>query len=76
MSVLAKTCHQHTSPIPTVTAKEQLLQELEQISDFLIQEVLGFLYFLELKHPTASNAPQDVTNALHHLQHLGDIGRR
>ncbi|WP_008310142.1 hypothetical protein [Leptolyngbya sp. PCC 6406] len=59
-----------------MTAKEQLLQELEQTPDFLIQEVLDFLCFLKLKHPTVPNAPLGVTNALRHLQHLGDIGRR
>ncbi|KAM3101061.1 hypothetical protein ACKFKF_09615 [Phormidesmis sp. 146-12] len=31
------------------TAKEQLIQELEQIPDFVVQEVLDFLLFVKLR---------------------------
>lgn len=59
-----------------MNAKARLLQELEQTPDVLIQEVLDFLCFLKLKHPIVPSAPSSVSFALHHLQFLGDIGRR
>lgn len=59
-----------------MNAKEQPLQELEQTPDILIQQVLDFLCFLKLKHPTSPNALSSMDVALHHLQRLSDIGNR
>ena len=33
-----------------MTSKERLVQELEQIPDFLVEEVLDFARFLKSKH--------------------------
>ncbi|HEY9641631.1 MAG TPA: DUF2281 domain-containing protein [Coleofasciculaceae cyanobacterium] len=33
-----------------MTSKEQLIQEIEQIPDFLVAEVLDFARFLKSKH--------------------------
>ncbi len=57
-----------------MNAKEQLLQELEQIPDVLIQQVLDFLCFLKLRHPIVPGSPPSTNVALHHLQCLSDIG--
>ncbi|NJN22388.1 MAG: hypothetical protein HC812_15885 [Leptolyngbya sp. RL_3_1] len=59
-----------------MNAKARLLQELEQTPDALIEAVLDFLCFFKLKYPIDPSTPPSVSFALHHLQFLGDIGRR
>jgi len=47
-----------------MTPKDQLIQELDGVSEPLVVEVLDFLRFLKAKHPEDSAAVQTARNAL------------
>jgi hypothetical protein len=42
-----------------MTAREQLLQELNQVSDELVEEVLDFLLFAKSRRAAASTLDED-----------------
>lgn len=45
----------------TMTAREQLLEEIEQAPDFLVEEVLNFLLFIKARR--ALKEPQSINQS-------------
>ncbi|MFS0514156.1 hypothetical protein ACEYW6_05435 [Nostoc sp. UIC 10607] len=61
-----------------MTAREQLIQEIEQVSDSLVEEVLNFLLFIkdrqDQKNPT-SHGEQSILERMGGIpQHLLSVG--
>ncbi len=56
-----------------MTLKDQLIQELDNISDPLIIEVLDFLHFLKAKQEQDNEDLQDARNALATMETEGTV---
>ncbi|MGB5632031.1 MAG: hypothetical protein WBM44_04110 [Waterburya sp.] len=56
-----------------MTIKDQLIQELDNISEPLILEVLDFLYFLKAKQEQDNQDLQDARNALATIEIEGTV---
>ncbi len=44
-----------------MTSRERLIREVEQIPDFLIEEILDFLLFVKLRHQSQLNPEKSST---------------
>ncbi|MHC5936423.1 hypothetical protein [Nostoc sp.] len=61
-----------------MTAREQLIQEIEQVSDSLVEEVLDFLLFIKGRQAQKNSTSDDEKSILERMggipQHLLCVG--